>query len=197
MTKVDETSVLLIVDVQYDFCPGGALGVDEGDQVVEVINSIIPLFDGRVITSQDWHPNNHSSFKENGGIWPPHCVAFTHGAALRSDINLSTNLAHIYKGVDANKEAYSAFDGGIVGNVVSQNTTVADFLKQSNITMVYITGIATDYCVKATALDAVANGFTTYVVTDACRGVAEQTSAEAVAEMLAAGVKFVRSSDLT
>ena len=155
---------LLIVDVQNDFCPGGTLAVPEGDAVVPVLNRwiaeaekiVVPVF-----ASRDWHPPNHISFKERGGPWPPHCVQGTQGAAFHPDLGLPRNAQIISKATNPDADSYSAFGG----------TDLADRLRRANVKNVWIGGLAEDYCVRATALDAIREGFEVHVITEATRAV--------------------------
>jgi nicotinamidase/pyrazinamidase len=176
-------SALILVDVQNDFCPGGSLAVPSGDEVVPVLNDLAEHFD-TVVTTQDWHPAQHCSFREQGGPWPAHCVAESPGAALHA--GLQARPAHqVLKGTLPERDAYSGFDG----------TELAQWLRQREIDTVFIGGLATDYCVKATALDAITAGLRTFVVTDACRGVEVRPgdSERAFREMLEAGARLVHS----
>jgi len=155
---------LLIVDVQNDFCPGGALAVPEGDAVVPVLNRWIGEAEKigvPVFASRDWHPANHVSFKERGGPWPPHCVQGTMGAAFHPDLKLPRDTQIISKATDPDADSYSAFGG----------TNLADLLRRAHIKNVWIGGLARDYCVRATALDAIREGFKVHVITDATRAV--------------------------
>ncbi len=155
---------LLIVDVQNDFCPGGALPVPEGDLVVPVLNRWIAQAEARgipVFASRDWHPNNHISFKGRGGPWPPHCVQGTPGAAFHPDLKLPRDVRIVSKAKHPDKDSYSAFGG----------TDLADRLRRANVKNVWIGGLAQDYCVRATALDALQHGFKTHLITDATRAV--------------------------
>lgn len=149
---------LLIVDVQNDFCPGGALAVKDGDKVVPVINKIAAGFDF-VISTQDWHPVDTVHFKK----WPVHCVAHTPGAEFHSDLDVNQIDLKLLKGTENKDDGYSAFE--------ATNISLPAFLKENQIESLYITGLATDYCVRASALDAVENGLQTYVVTDAIAAV--------------------------
>lgn len=154
--KINRTpDALLIVDVQNDFCPGGALAVSQGDAVVPVINKLVPKFD-IIYTTQDWHLPNHISFKAQGGIWPPHCVAGTFGAEPHPKLRVG-NAAPIKKGDNPRAEAYSGFEG----------TDLAQRLKSDGVRRVIIAGLTTDYCVRATTVDAIRSGFDAVVVTDA------------------------------
>lgn len=185
--KISPTDALIIVDAQNDFCPGGALAVPDGDKVIEPINRVAPLF-RCVVTTQDWHPPNHCSFKENGGMWPSHCVAGTPGAELHPQLNQQPVNLRIHKADTAEKDAYSGFD----------NTDLAAQLRQRGVKRVFVCGLATDYCVRATALDALKEGFETVVLTDAVRGVDVQPgdSERALQEMRAMGAMMVTSGEL-
>ncbi|HMA65045.1 MAG: bifunctional nicotinamidase/pyrazinamidase [Fibrobacterota bacterium] len=158
-------NALIIVDVQYDFLPGGALAVADGDAIISIINSIRDRFDMTLFT-QDYHPVNHCSFKVNGGIWPVHCVEATHGATIHTDL-LRKNDIIVKKGVNTTIDSYSGF----YDNERKTKTDLDSILKQNNVDTVHICGLATDYCVKYTAIDAVREGYKTILVKDACRGV--------------------------
>ena len=202
-------NALIVVDLQNDFCPGGALAVAQGDAIVPVIDRVLPFFDA-VVATQDWHPTNHASFAVNHPgravgevielngmpqvLWPVHCVQHTAGAAFHRQFD-ATGLDGIFqKGVDAGIDSYSGFfDNGRV-----RSTGLGDYLNQRGIGTVYLCGLATDYCVKATALDALSLGFQTYVIADACRGVNLQAGDDqnALAQIREAGGQIVLSSTL-
>lgn len=200
---------LVIVDVQNDFMPGGALGVPEGDQVVEVINRLMPRF-ALVVATQDWHPPDHGSFAANHPgrrigevidlngleqiLWPVHCVQGTEGAAFAAGLDTSRSSRVFCKGVDAGTDSYSV----LLDNGRRRSTGLGEHLKQRGVTQVYLAGLATDYCVKFSALDARESGFETFVVVDACRGVelAPGDTAKAIEEMQRAGVTILRSRDV-
>lgn len=187
--KVLETDALLIVDVQNDFCHGGALPVPMGERVVSPINRISRKFE-HVAASRDWHPHDHCSFSDEPKYvdksWPAHCVEHTPGAEFHGDLHVPLDAYVVNKGTDSDEEAYSAFSEG----------SLAGELERRGVTRVFVSGLATDYCVKATALDAVAAGFETMLVEDACKGIADETVAEALSEMQAAGVRLCRADDL-
>lgn len=187
--RIEESDALLVVDVQNTFCPGGTLPVTEGDRVVPVINALMPRFAGRVYASQDWHPANHCSFAAQGGIWPAHAVQNTPDAALHPDLDREAITKIVQKGTTQNRDAYSAFDG----------TGLAELLREAGIKRVFLTGLATDYCVKASALDAVAAGFETVAVSDAMRGVnvSPGDTDAALAAMTVAGVTTATAADLS
>jgi nicotinamidase/pyrazinamidase len=195
---------LIIVDVQNDFLPGGALAVPQGDEVIEPINRLAAAFPILVVT-QDWHPENHASFaanhpdKQPGDIvvldeieqrlWPVHCVQDTPGAELHPDLQYQRQAHVVRKGTDPQVDSYSGF----FDNQRRRATGLSDLLRQQGVSKVYIVGLATDYCVKFTALDAVQLGFKTYVIPEACRGVNLQPddSEKALQEMQDAGVELL------
>jgi nicotinamidase/pyrazinamidase len=200
---------LLLVDIQNDFCPGGALAVGEADQVVAPANRLANHFD-LVVATQDWHPADHGSFAANHPgrqpgevidlhgidqiLWPVHCVEDTPGAAFHDDLDTSRFRAVFQKGVDSRIDSYSAF----YDNDQQSATGLGDFLKERGVDEVVVCGLATDYCVKFTVLDALAEGFAVTVVTDACRGVNLQPddSAKALVAMVEAGARLATSSEL-
>ena len=161
---------LLIVDVQHDFCPGGALPAQDGDDVVPVLNEYIDDFkraDHPIFASRDWHPEGSAHFQDRGGPWPPHCIQGTSGAEFHRDLNLPDSAVIITKGDDPEEdEGYSAFEGK-----TPDGKTLLDSLKDAGIEEIYIGGLATDYCVRASALDAVKAGLRTHLLLDAIRGV--------------------------
>jgi nicotinamidase/pyrazinamidase len=171
---------LIIVDVQNDFCPGGALAVPDGDAVVPVLNAAMQDYPV-VVTTQDWHPANHVSFHAQGGIWPPHCVAGTPGAELHPDLDRDGISFGIRKADTAAVDAYSGFQG----------TDLTEQLRARGVTDVAVAGLATDYCVKATALDALAAGFGVTVLANASRAVEVRPGdgQRALEELAATGVR--------
>lgn len=184
---------LIVVDVQNDFCPGGALPAPDGDKVVSPLNQYIDRFDASnlpIAASRDWHPEDHMSFEEQGGPWPPHCTKGSQGAEYHPDLDLPSQTHHVKKGTDPNEEDYSAFLGG---------PDLAQFLHDNDVDRVFVGGLTTEYCVKETVLDALEEGFTTFLLTDAVKGVnAEPGDAEdAVDEMLEAGAVSLTYEDLT
>lgn len=182
---------LIVVDVQRDFCPGGSLPVPGGDEVIPVINRIVPFF-GRWIYTRDWHPANHVSFSASpeyrDGSWPAHCVQGTPGADWCATLDIPMNAILVSKGDDPDRETYSGFR--------VERFDLAQFLKLRGVERVFITGLATEYCVRQTALDACAAGFTVYLVEDAVRGISPEGSARALEEMEAAGVIRITSDQL-
>ncbi len=163
--KLTPSDALLLVDVQNDFCPGGALAVTDGDAVVPVLNAWIASAGpggAKVFASRDWHPPDHLSFAERGGLWPPHCVQDTPGAAFHVDLELPEDTVVVSKADQADHEAYSAFDSG----------ELADQLGAAGIQRLWVGGLATDYCVKASVLDGTQiPGLDVHVIVDAIRAV--------------------------
>ncbi|MGH2760825.1 MAG: nicotinamidase [Actinomycetota bacterium] len=186
--KVSDTDALIVVDVQNDFCPGGALAVPEGDDVVPVINRLMPLF-RHVIATQDFHPPGHSSFSSRGGPWPEHCVQDTPGAGFHPDLEISHADEIVQKGTDPATDGYSGFAG----------TDLADRLRARGVERVVVTGLATDYCVRATTIEAIEHGFEAVVLTDAIRAVdlTPGDGASAVEEMSRAGVTVTTSDRIS
>lgn len=162
-------AALLVVDVQVDFCPGGALAVPEGDLVLAPLNRYIGLFSescAPVFASRDWHPLNSKHFKGNGGAWPPHCVQNTPGAAFHPYLRLPEGTIVVSKGMSDWDEGYSAMEG-VTGN----GTQLTMLLRSMSLDRLYVGGLATDYCVKETVLQALKEGFAVTLLTDAIRGV--------------------------
>jgi len=162
-------TALLIVDVQNDFCPGGSLPVPCGDAVMPVLNRAIAAAHQRgwpIIASRDWHPPTTKHFKTFGGQWPVHCVQGTAGAAFHPQLQFPPETVIISKGARPDEESYSAFEG-----TDSKGTKLAEHLHLLGIQELYIGGLATDYCVKCTALDALTHGFQVHLIADAVRGV--------------------------
>ena len=174
---------ILIVDLQNDFCPGGALGVKEGDQIIPTVNKYVDLFLKHrlpVFVSRDWHPEDTSHFKSSGGPWPQHCVQNTKGAEFHPGFKVPVNAIILSKGTNPELDGYSVFEARD-----SQNKFFSQLLKEMGVEELYIAGIATDYCVKMTSLDAFKNGFKVNVLTDAIKGVDEQDSQQAIDEIVA------------
>lgn len=187
--RIDDTCALLVVDLQNDFCPGGALAVPGGDMVVPVINRIMERFEV-IAFSRDWHPRDHKSFsadpKWKDGSWPEHCVQDSPGAEFHGDLRVPLDAVFVDKATTAGREAYSAFDG----------TGLADTLRQKGIRKVIVGGLALDYCVKHSCLDAQAEGFEVVLVEDATRPVSEETGETALKELRNAGVVICSSRDV-
>ena len=186
---------LIVVDVQIDFCPGGALGVQNGDEIVPILNRYLDKFRAAglpVIATRDWHPERTSHFKRYGGVWPDHCVQGTPGAAFHSNLRLASDIIVMSKGMGADEDSYSAFHGKD-----ESGTSLAELLRRFGVERIFVGGLATDYCVKQTALDALTQGFKVVVLRDAIRGVnlAPDDSEKALREMLAAGAVSLASID--
>jgi len=160
-----QDSALILVDIQNDFCPGGALAVSEGDQIVPIVNQLIPEFP-LVISTQDWHPENHISFKQRGGPWPPHCVQGTQGAQLHPELKTDTISYYFRKASSPDKDDYSEFAGKD-----EQGRSLDEVLKSHDVKSLYVVGLATDYCVLETVLDGLKYGYEVYPVIDAMRAV--------------------------
>jgi nicotinamidase/pyrazinamidase len=185
------TDALIVVDIQNDFCPGGALAVDGGDAIVPGINALVPTFAHCAFT-RDWHPPNHCSFSDNPEFvdksWPVHCVQHTPGAAFHPALHVPENAWIISKATDPDREAYSDFE----------NTNLASELRTRGVKRIFVCGIATDYCVKATALDGLRNGFAVVLIEDLCRAVDNPPGSgqAAVNEMEGAGIQVMPSGAL-
>jgi nicotinamidase/pyrazinamidase len=202
-------NALILVDLQNDFLPGGALAVPRGDEVIPQANVLQERFD-LVVATQDWHPPDHVSFAVNHPgqrvgdvfdldgqpqvLWPVHCVQRTHGAELAESLNKS-KIAHlVYKGADPKIDSYSGFfDNGHL-----RSTGLTQYLRERRVGRTYVLGLATDYCVKATALDAVGLGFETFLIADACRGVdlVAGDVERAIDDMRQQGVQVIQSADV-
>ena len=206
--SIDSEDVLLAIDLQADFMPGGALAVDRGDEIVPLVNRLARRFENVVVT-QDWHPAGHVSFASSHAgaqpfearrlaygdqtLWPEHCVQGTPGAALHPDLAVDRAFLILRKGMHAGIDSYSAFveaDG-------RTTTGLAALLKARGVKRVFACGLATDYCVAYSALDARADGFATFVIEDACRAIdANNSLSEAWAKMNAAEVWRVQSAEI-
>lgn len=197
MTTEQQTdTALIVVDVQNDFCLGGKLAVPEGDKVVEPINRLLERGRERgwlLLASRDYHPADTTHFADFGGVWPIHCIQGTLGAEFHPDLLLGEDITVITKGTGKDENDYSAFDGK-----TPINLDLETFLTLHRVGKIYITGLATDYCVKATAIDAAQRGFEAIAVEDAVAAVNinPDDGDKAVAEMKAAGVEFAKTSDL-
>lgn len=180
-------SALIVVDVQNDFCEGGALSAADTTSLIEPLWKYIEgarRSGATIVYTQDWHPAGHSSFKKNDGPWPVHCVAETKGAELKAPLRAATGDVVIHKGVDVNGPGYSGFE----------STELADQLRSLRVDRVLVTGIATEYCVRATALDALKEGFETLIVRDLVRPVDPQQAQPTLEELQKAGAKIVNSA---
>jgi nicotinamidase/pyrazinamidase len=197
---------LILVDLQNDFCPGGALAVANGDETIAIANRLLPHF-ATIAATQDWHPANHGSFAANHPgkqpyemidlhglmqvLWPVHCVQDTPGAELRGDLDRSRITEVFHKGTDPAIDSYSGF----FDNGKRKATGLAEWLRSRWVQQVYVMGLATDYCVRATAMDARSLGFDVWVVQDGCRAVEVKPGdgERALAELRGAGCAIVES----
>jgi nicotinamidase/pyrazinamidase len=191
-----QDTALLIVDVQNDFCPGGALPVPEGDKVVPVLNRVaeqVAKAGGAVFASRDWHPPITRHFAAYGGRWPVHCVQNTPGAEFHPDLRLPEGTIIISKGTSENDDGYSAFEGH-----TEEGRTLLDILRERGVRRLIVGGLATDYCVRASAMDALKHGFEVVVLTDAVRGVDVNPgdSERALEELRAAGAQLTTSQTI-
>jgi nicotinamidase/pyrazinamidase len=200
---------LVLVDLQYDFMPGGALAVPRGDEVLAVARRVSPAFD-TIVETQDWHPRDHGSFAANHPgatpyevidlhglsqvLWPVHCVQGTRGAELHDSLASTPVAACFHKGTDPTVDSYSGF----FDNGKRKATGLADWLRARSIDELFVLGLATDYCVKFTVLDAVALGFAVTLIADGCRAVELQPGDgdRAIAAMRAAGATIGQSGEL-
>jgi nicotinamidase/pyrazinamidase len=185
---------LIIVDVQNDFCPGGALAVKGGDEVVPVLNRVIEKFtaDGLpIFATRDWHPEKTNHFKVFGGVWPVHCVQGTRGAEFHPGLHLGKDVVVVSAGMLPNEDGYSGFQG-----TDTSGSRLAELLRRKGVERIFVGGLATDYCVKHTVLDGLREGFKVLLLTDAVRAVnlEPQDGELAIDEMVRAGA--VKVSDL-
>ncbi len=185
-------AALILVDIQNDFCPGGALAVNDGDKIVPVVNRLIRKFP-LVISTQDWHPVNHVSFESRGGPWPSHCVQGTRGAELHSDLEIDTIAHYFRKASTPDKDDYSEFAGRD-----DQGRSLKEVLELRGVRNIYVVGLATDYCVLETVLDGVKYGYEVYVVTDAMRpvNVNPDDGEKALKRMATNGAHLVTSEEV-
>ena len=188
MHMIDQKKALIVIDVQNDFCPGGSLAVANGDEVVAPLNELMKEFLDRgepVFKTRDWHPATAKHFAAYGGIWPVHCVRNTPGAEFHPGLFDDPRITIISKGIDESADGYSGFDG----------TNLAQILRDQEVKEVWVGGLATDYCVKHTVLDALQQGFEVKALADAMRAVdLNPTDGEqAIEEMRNAGAEIVVS----
>jgi nicotinamidase/pyrazinamidase len=181
---------LMLVDVQIDFCPGGALPIRRGDEVVPVLNRWVAAASAAgvpVYASRDWHPLHHLSFVESGGQWPVHCVQDSDGARFHPELELPDGTIVVTKGVRFDRDQYSAFD----------ETGLATDLRKKNVQRLWVGGLAQDVCVRATVLDAVREGFETIVIADGTHPVTREGGEAAAGEMRRAGARFETTADIS
>jgi len=207
--NIENKKALILVDLQNDFCKNGSLAVPDGDAVIALANQLQDYF-GIVVVSKDWHPADHMSFASNHSgkkvgdvvlvhgiqqiLWPDHCVQHTPGAELHPELNLHSINHIVHKGIQKTIDSYSVF----FDNEHLRATDLTNYLHKKNVTDVYIMGLATDYCVKYSCLDAVKLGFNTYIIVDACRGVELNPGdiQAALQEAEAVGVKMMSSAEI-
>ena len=187
--QITSQDALIVVDMQKDFMPGGALPVPKADEILPRVNRYVRTFEEHtrpIIFTRDWHPKNHLSFVSQGGLWPPHCVQNSEGAKFAEGLYMPKDFRFVIsKGTSPDFDAYSGFEG----------TILHDLLKERGIRRVFVCGVATDYCVKNTALGALYLGYTTFVLEDAIQGVLPTTTQEAVEEMMQKGAIFMKIED--
>jgi nicotinamidase/pyrazinamidase len=206
--KITDRDVLLVIDVQNDFCPGGALAVPRGDEVVPVINRIIPMF-RHIVLTQDWHPRGHLSFASSHAgaelfaavtvtygeqtLWPDHCVQGSGGAEFHPELDVERAELILRKGFRREIDSYSAFQE----NDRKTKTGLAGYLRERGFERVFLAGLAYDFCVCYSAVDARADGFEAVVIEDACRGIGLHGSVEATREEFSScGVEEIAASEL-
>ncbi len=188
---MSKSKALVVVDVQKDFCPGGSLAVPKGDKVVSVLNKYIDSFLKKselIFFSRDWHPLKTKHFKESGGNWPPHCVQNTDGARFHPDLTIPERAIIISKGMNPDIEGYTVFQGKD-----DQNRQFEEILKNKEIEELFVGGLATNFCVKHTILDALDKGYKVNLLTDAIRGIdlEEGDTEKAIHQMAEKGVEKV------
>ncbi|MDK6028130.1 nicotinamidase [Ignisphaera sp. 4213-co] len=189
--KILPIDALIIVDMQNDFMPGGTLPVPNALTIISAINKYIELFEksnALIVATRDWHPPNHISFNTRGGPWPPHCIQNTWGAEFHKDLKLPRNTIVISKAFKEDKEAYSGFE----------DTELDNTLKSRNIKRLFIAGVATEYCVKATAEDGVKLGYQVFLLEDAIKGIDSPPGSEekAIEDLMNKGVVAIKINDV-
>ncbi len=180
---------LIIVDMQNDFMPSGALPVPDSDKIIPILNSCIEVFRKKslpIFASRDWHPPNHCSFKENGGTWPRHCVQGTKGADFADGLILPEDVIVISKATDPEKEAYSAL----------KDTNLSEILRQKGIKRCFVGGVATEYCVFNTVMDLLSLGYEVYLISDAIKPVNFEDGKRAIDEMKKKGARIINSGEI-
>ncbi len=189
MASLRSSKALLVVDVQNDFCPGGALGIHGGDRIISILNRYIKYFEKQnlpIFVTRDWHPKVTKHFQLFGGVWPIHCVERSYGAQFHPELELPKEATVMSKGMNPEEDSYSAFHA-----TDSSGRALANLLKNLGVSQIYIGGLATDYCVKYSVLDALRSGLEVFVLTDAVAGVNLQPedSSLAMEEMARGGAK--------
>ncbi len=196
MSSLKLRKALLVVDVQIDFCPGGALAIPEGQKIIPILNRYVKFFQKEnvpIFATRDWHPKMTKHFRQFGGPWPNHCVEGSAGAEFHPDLKLPTDAFVLSKGMDPEIDSYSAFQA-----TDSNGTLLPNLLKNLGVAEIYIAGLATDYCVKYSVLDALKEGLKVFILTDAIAGVNRQPDDSSIAleEMVRSGATEVTSEDL-
>lgn len=194
--KMKLKKALLIVDVQNDFCPGGALGVPEGNKIAPFINKYIKIFSKKklpIFATRDWHPTKTKHFKDFGGVWPVHCIQNTRGAQFHPKLRLPKETILLYKGIYPERDGYSAFEAEN-----ERGMSFLSLLKRLGVEEIYISGLAIDYCVKFSACDALRQGFKVRLLMDAVKGVnlRPNDSERAIKEMVKKGAKKITLKDI-
>jgi nicotinamidase/pyrazinamidase len=208
VTINNQTDVLLVIDVQNDFMPGGALAVPEGNQVIPIINRLLKTHFVHAVATQDWHPPNHRSFaSQHSGkaafesiqlsygqqtLWPDHCVQGTSGAALCDDLDTAHVQSIIRKGFRHDIDSYSAF----LENDRKTSTGLQGYLQARTIKRVFVTGLARGLCTDFTAADAMEAGYETFLIEDACRGITPEETHKQTVRLQSLGVRFIMSEDI-
>ncbi len=194
---MDRKPALLVVDLQNDFCPGGALGVPQGDAIISRVNRTISAFERRglpVLFTRDWHPRETKHFKASGGAWPPHCIQGTKGARFHPGLSVPKGALVLSKGMDPEQDSYSAFQA-----ITDRGRDLESTLHELGVDEIFICGLATDYCVRASTLDAIRRGMRVQVLRDAIRGVDVKPgdSEAAIREMRAHGARLIETPGIT
>jgi nicotinamidase/pyrazinamidase len=195
MTSLRSSKALLVVDVQNDFCPGGALGIQGGNWIIPILNRYIKYFETEnlpIFVTRDWHPKVSKHFEQFGGVWPIHCIEGSYGAQFHPELGLPKAALVMSKGMDPEEDSYSAFHAADSSGMVLGN-----LLKDLGVTQIYIGGLATDYCVKYSVLDALKDGLEVFILTDAIAGVnlKPEDSSLAMDEMVSLGAKKTISKE--
>ncbi|MBF0384992.1 MAG: nicotinamidase [Candidatus Omnitrophica bacterium] len=180
---------LIIIDVQKDFCTGGALPVPNGERIIPVLNKYISLFKKNrfpIVASRDWHPEDSKHFKSNGGVWPKHCVVKSDGAKFHPKLCLPASAKIVSKGTIPSEDGYSAFDARD-----NNKKKLSRIIKSIGVKEIFIGGLATDYCVKASALSAIKENFKVYLLKDAVKGISSKASADAISLMREKGIELL------
>ncbi|MCS7111621.1 MAG: nicotinamidase [Ignisphaera sp.] len=189
IVKIRAIDALIVVDMQNDFMPGGALPVENALTIIPTINEYLKIFNDSaavIVATRDWHPPNHISFNTRGGPWPPHCIQGSKGAEFHPLLKLPSSAIVVSKAIDENREAYSGFD----------STELESVLRRRGVKRVFVCGVATEYCVRATAIDAMKLGFQTHILIDAIKGIDRVRSEEVMNELLNCGSIALEIKDL-